>query len=266
MDHNPIPRMQRFYNLLHYTVFNIYVGKEQMNIDFVVNLTFWTLKISKDVFRWILSITYFSETKFFFFFLFIPSVLKFVLISIYGLRKFYKHFNGIIPLVIIMTLFLLVESFAELPMHLFFPENKIYLHTNYYYVYDNKKKMFTNCIIEILECAFIMAYLINFFVVGNLHYSAFVLIILDCLCLIIFVISLIITIIEKKKKVDEDHKEIVEEEEMKDKNNESKDVKISTNKSSNKNNANDNSEFRQVTEAGVSFRDVGFTKVEDDII
>ena len=186
MQHQRVSSINKFISFLTLINTSIFISKNDININIPINITYWILKLSKDIFKWIYAISLFNENKILFALLFLPPVLKYIFISIFALRRFKINFRGNNPLIILIIIILLIESFYELPIHFIFPVNKIYLHTNYYRIYDMKKDMMTNIVIECVECSVLFVYLIYYFAFGKFHYSAVVLIIILCFNLFFF--------------------------------------------------------------------------------
>ena len=186
MHHQRVSSINKFISFLTLINTSIFISKNDININIPINITYWILKLSKDIFKWIYAISLFNENKILFALLFLPPVLKYIFISIFALRRFKINFRGNNPLIILIIIILLIESFYELPIHFIFPVNKIYLHTNYYRIYDMKKDMMTNIVIECVECSVLFVYLIYYFAFGKFHYSAVVLIIILCFNLLFF--------------------------------------------------------------------------------
>lgn len=183
---------------------NVYVSKDAREVDYPINCSYWIMKLAKDIFKWIYAISLFKEDKVLFCLLFIAPFFKFLFISTYSLKRFKVNFRGNKILIIIIILILLIESFYELPVHFIFPVNRIYLHTNYYRIYDMIKNASTNIYIELCESTVLMIYLIWYFAFGKFHYSAVVLIIINFFNLLFFIFSfLYFCFFQTKKETDE---------------------------------------------------------------
>lgn len=185
-------------------VLSVFIPKKNFLDHYGINVTFWVIKLGKDIFTWIYAISLFSENKILFALLFFPPFFKYLFISLGSLRRFKKNFRSN-PLILLIILLLIVESFYELPIHIIFPLNKIYLHSNYYRNYDKRETTSINNLIEITEDFILLIYLVYFFSFGKFHYSAVVLIILDVFCLITFILFVIyfLSIEGRKKEVRE---------------------------------------------------------------
>lgn len=187
---------------------NVYVSKDAKSINYPINCSYWIMKLAKDIFKWIYAISLFQEDKVLFCLLFIAPFFKFFFISTYALKRFKVNFRGNKILIIIIILILLIESFYELPVHFIFPVNRIYLHTNYYRIYDITKNASTNIYIELCESTVLMVYLIWYFAFGKFHYSAVVLIIINVFNLFFFIFSfLYFCFFQTKHEMDEKEKE-----------------------------------------------------------
>lgn len=156
---------------------NVFIGKDE-KFNYSFNILYWFFKIFKEIFKWIYSVSLFSENKTLFALCFIAPIFKFIFISIQNIIAFKTNFRGNTPFIIISVFILIIESFFELPIHLMCPVNKIYLHTNYYRIYDKKISSTINNNLEGIECLVLLGFLLWYFCFGKFHYSAVVLIIL----------------------------------------------------------------------------------------
>ena len=150
---------------------NVFIGIETKYYDSAVNAFFWIFLIIKVTFEWIFSIHEYKKNKLLFVLLILTVFMKFILISLGSLERFKKRFYKNYPLITFIIILLLIECFIELPIYCLFPVNKIYLHTNYYRIYDVKERIDTYLAIEILENFIFFFYIIKSFINGNLHYS-----------------------------------------------------------------------------------------------
>jgi hypothetical protein len=66
-----------------------------------------------------------------------------------------------------MSLIVIIESFFEIPCHILFPKNIIYLHTNYFKIYDIVKYRQVQLLYQIVENIFILISLFETFKSGN---------------------------------------------------------------------------------------------------
>ena len=130
---------------------NVFIGIETKYYDSAVNAFFWIFLIIKVTFEWIFSIHEYKKNKLLFVILILTVFMKFILISLGSLERFKKRFYKNYPLITFIIILLLIECFIELPIYCLFPVNKIYLHTNYYRIYDVKERIDTYLAIEILE-------------------------------------------------------------------------------------------------------------------
>lgn len=172
---------------------SIYIGKDDdYYLSYPLNILYWCIKIGKDVFKWIYSVSLIKKNISLFILLFLSPLLKFIFISLGSIDRFKKNFYRIKILLILIVILLLIESFFELPVHFLFPINKIYKHTNYYRIYDLRERLFHNVLIEIFENLLLFGYLIYYFNNGKFHYSAVIEIIFVILNIIFFIYSLFI--------------------------------------------------------------------------
>ncbi len=154
---------------------SIFIGLETENYDSATNAFFWIFLTIKIVFQWIFAIHEFKSNKLLFILLFIPPFAKFILISLGSLERFKKLFYKNYPLIIFIIILLIIECFYELPIHCLFPVNRIYMHTNYYRIFDLKERIDTYLGIEIIESFALFIYIINSFIKGKVHYSSVIL-------------------------------------------------------------------------------------------
>ena len=154
---------------------SIFIGLETENYDSATNAFFWIFLTIKIVFQWIFAIHEFKTNKLLFILLFIPPFAKFILISLGSLERFKKLFYKNYPLIIFIIILLIIECFYELPIHCLFPVNRIYMHTNYYRIFDLKERIDTYLGIEIIESFALFIYIINSFIKGKVHYSSVIL-------------------------------------------------------------------------------------------
>ena len=165
---------------------NVFIGIETKYYDSAVNAFFWIFLIIKVTFEWIFSIHEYKKNKLLFVLLILTIFMKFILISLGSLERFKKRFYKNYPLITFIIILLLIECFIELPIYCLFPVNKIYLHTNYYRIYDVKERIDTYLAIEILENFIFFFYIIKSFINGKLHYSSIILLIFLIIFLIFF--------------------------------------------------------------------------------
>ena len=154
---------------------SIFIGLETEDYDSATNAFFWIFLTIKIAFQWIFAIHEFKTNKLLFILLFIPPFAKFILISLGSLERFKKLFYKNYPLIIFIIILLIIECFYELPIHCLFPVNRIYMHTNYYRIFDLKERIDTYLGIEIIESFALFIYIINSFIKGKVHYSSVIL-------------------------------------------------------------------------------------------
>ena len=154
---------------------SIFIGLETEDYDSATNAFFWIFLTIKIAFQWIFAIHEFKTNKLLFILLFIPPFAKFILISLGSLERFKKLFYKNYPLIIFIIILLIIECFYELPIHCLFPVNRIYIHTNYYRIFDLKERIDTYLGIEIIESFALFIYIINSFIKGKVHYSSVIL-------------------------------------------------------------------------------------------
>lgn len=186
----------------HSLLYNsVFIGKDSKIEIYSLNIAYWTVKLLKDIFKWIYAISLFNKDKILFILLFIPPLFKYILISLGSLDRFKKNFYRRFIVIFLIGFLLLIESFIELPIHVIFPINKIYMHTNYYRIYDLRERILINSIIELIEGIAILGYLIYYFGNGKFHYSAVITIILVVFCLLFFVYTLFFYCLVDKKNI-----------------------------------------------------------------
>ena len=154
---------------------SIFIGLETEHYDSATNAFFWIFLTIKIVFQWIFAIKEYKTNKLLFILLFIPPFAKFILISLGALERFKKLFYKNYVLIIFITILLIIECFYELPIHCLFPVNRIYMHTNYYRIFDLKERIDTYLGIEIIESFGLFLYIINCFINGKVNYSSVIL-------------------------------------------------------------------------------------------
>lgn len=66
----------------------------------------------------------------------------------------------------------MLECFFELPIHLILPVNIVYLHTNYYKIYDSAQHRQTQIFFELYENAILLGFLFTSTFFGNENLSA----------------------------------------------------------------------------------------------
>jgi hypothetical protein len=66
-----------------------------------------------------------------------------------------------------MGIILLIESFLELPMHFLFSKNQVYLHTNYFKIYDIQKYRQVEVLTNLFENSMVMIFLYFNFTKGE---------------------------------------------------------------------------------------------------
>lgn len=144
---------------MSYLFKNVFYHKDTESPDEFINGAYWLLLVTKNICKWLFAGYLLSNGSYsLFILLFICPIAKFVLISLGNLYKFKKNFRG--SLIIAMGLILLVESFFELPIHIAFPFNRIYLHTNYYKIYDLMKYRHVEILTEISESVLVLIFVI----------------------------------------------------------------------------------------------------------
>lgn len=197
---------------------SVFIGKEDPYPNYPLNICYWVLKIGKDIFKWIYSVSLLKENKALFILLFISPVLKYILIGLGSLDRFKKNFYRIKVLILFIIILLIIEAFFELPNHFLFQVNKIYLHTNYYRIYDIRERALRNILIEIVESFVVFGFIIYYFIYGKFHYSALVTIILVTLELAFFFYAFIFYCVYDRIEVNNlrnKRHEIMEEEKKK---------------------------------------------------
>ena len=200
MDKNKLEKYSLLFN-------SIFIEKEKI-INYYLNIFYWFIKTFKDIFKWIYAISLLKKNKTLFILLFLPPFFKFIFISLTSLNRFKRNFHRLLYLMSFMVILLLIESFCELPIHIIFPLNKIYVHTNYYRIYDLRECISFNINIEIIENFILLLYSINYFTAGKFHYSAVIILILSFFSFCFFVYAkvfycLLKTTIRKEKSNNE---------------------------------------------------------------
>lgn len=168
---------------------NIFIGVETQHYDSAINAFYWIFLTIKVIFQWIFTSHEYKKNKLLFVLLLISPVMKFILISLGSLERFKKRFYKNYPVITFIIILLLIECFNELPIHCLFPVNKIYLHTNYYRVYDVKERIDIYLGIELFENFILFFYIINSFINGKLHYSSIILFLFLVIFLVFFLYS-----------------------------------------------------------------------------
>jgi hypothetical protein len=171
------------YNKIKFLYNNILITREK-KFDSLINILYWILNILTKIFQFIFVLRLFYLSKTLFSLYIIKIVFKFFLISLPNIKNFIKYFKNVFILIIIFII-LCIENFCELPMHFFFSNNKIYLFTNYYKVYDLKTKFKYNFYTEFIFNIICEIFNFYYFFDGIYHYSAFFLIILNTINMII---------------------------------------------------------------------------------
>jgi hypothetical protein len=147
---------------MNYLFINVFYKKsEGKSSDEFMNSAYWILLITKNILKWYYaSILMLGLSKNYglFIILFISPILKLLSISLGNIYKFSKLFKNRI-VILFMSLFLLVENFIELPVHFLFPQNHVYLHTNYFKIYDIQKYRQIEIITELFENTMIIIFL-----------------------------------------------------------------------------------------------------------
>ena len=186
---------------------SIFIGLETEHYDSAINAFFWIFLITKVAFQWIFAVHEFKTNKLLFILLFIPPFTKFILISLGSLERFKKLFYKNYPLIIFIIILLIIECFYELPIHCLFPVNRIYMHTNYYRIFDLKERIDTYLGIEIIESFGLFIYIINSFINGKFHYSSIILFIFLLIFLTFFIYAesyyRCVDIVNVQSKIDE---------------------------------------------------------------
>jgi hypothetical protein len=171
------------YNKIKFLYNNILITREK-NYDSLINILYWILNILTKIFQFIFVLRLFHLSKTLFSLYIIKIIFKFFLISLPNIKNFIKYFKNVFILILIFII-LCIENFCELPMHFFFSNNKIYLFTNYYSVYDIKTKFRYNFYTEFVFNIICEIFNFYYFFDGIYHYSAFFLIILNTINMII---------------------------------------------------------------------------------
>jgi hypothetical protein len=147
---------------MNYLFINVFYKKSEGKCaDDFMNSAYWLLLITKNILKWYYAvILMLGTTKNYglFVILFISPMLKLLSISLGNIYKFSKLFKNKI-VILIMSLFLLIESFVELPVHFLFPQNHIYLHSNYFKIYDIQKYRQVEILTELFENSMIIIFL-----------------------------------------------------------------------------------------------------------
>jgi len=99
--------------------------------------------------------------------LLIFPLVKFIVIGIGNIIKF-RRISKNIAIIFIFSTIILIESCFEIPSHCIFPENHIYLHTNYFKIYDLCKFKQIEIASEIFENFIILISLFFCFTSGNI--------------------------------------------------------------------------------------------------
>ena len=186
---------------------SIFIGLETEHYDSAINAFFWIFLITKVAFQWIFAVHEFKTNKLLFILLFIPPFTKFILISLGSLERFKKLFYKNYPLIIFIIILLIIECFYELPIHCLFPVNRIYMHTNYYRIFDLKERIDTYLGIEIIESFGLFLYIINCFINGKVNYSSVILFIFLIIFLTFYIYAeayyRCVDIVNVQSKIDE---------------------------------------------------------------
>jgi hypothetical protein len=141
--------------------------KKNFEFDDCINILYWILLMSKNVFKWYITWTVINNFKgMLITLLFIVPVIKFLIIG----RVNLLFFRGKVKndgAFFVMLLIIVFECFFELPSHFLFPRNIIYLHTIYHKIYDEAKYRKLESRIEIIENIILDVYLIHNLFISN---------------------------------------------------------------------------------------------------
>jgi hypothetical protein len=130
--------------------------------DEIVNISYWLVLIVKNVFKWMYAVSLLSDKNFaLVVILLICPMLKFILIGLGNIYKFRQNFRRPV-FVVFIVIIILLESFFEMPIHILFPKNHLYLNTNYYKIYDLMKYRQVEIFTEILENFIIFLFILFF--------------------------------------------------------------------------------------------------------
>lgn len=136
---------------MKYLFENVFYKKsENKKADELVNISYWVLLTIKNIMKWILLSALFKEGNTIIFILLVFPLLKVFRIGIGNIYKFKQYFR-VRSFIVIMGLINLLESYFELPSHFLFPVNRIYLHTIYFKIYDMKKYIKVELLLEVVE-------------------------------------------------------------------------------------------------------------------
>lgn len=76
MHHQRVSSINKFISFLTFINTSIFISKNDININIPINITYWILKLAKDIFKWIYAISLFNENKILFGLLFLPPDRK----------------------------------------------------------------------------------------------------------------------------------------------------------------------------------------------
>lgn len=155
---------------MKYLFENVFYKKSEGDFpDEFMNISYWLILSTTNVLKWLFASYLFVDTNDYvlLILLFISPMIKFMAIGVGNIRKFRKVTRNWI-LIGLMILIVWFESFYELPCHVFFPKNYIYLHTNYYKIYDLAKYRLVEIITQLLDNALVLVFLYFSFKAGNL--------------------------------------------------------------------------------------------------
>jgi hypothetical protein len=126
-----------------------YKKKNHKVVDEFINICYWMILLTKNILKWLLA-AYTLTSYSLIYILPILPILKFFSIGIMNIIAFRKHFRGYC-LLTILTILIICESLYEIPMNYFCPENRVYMHTNYYHIYDTGRRKYFQIGCELAE-------------------------------------------------------------------------------------------------------------------
>jgi hypothetical protein len=140
-----------------------YKKKDHHVLDEIINVSYWVILLTKNVLKWVLAASLLSQYDLIYILPILP-VLKFFTIGVMNLMTFRKRFRGC-ALAVVLTIIILIESIFELPMNYMCPIDRVYMHTNYYHIYDTGRRKYFQIICELCENLTILVFI--FIAIGD---------------------------------------------------------------------------------------------------
>jgi hypothetical protein len=134
-----------------------YKKKDHEILDEFTNACYWIILLTKNVIKWVLAGYTLNEYSLIYILPILP-VLKFFTLGLMNILTFRKRFRGC-GLVVVLTMLIIIESIYELPMNYLCPENRIYMHTNYYHIYDTGRRKYFQIICELCENFIVLVFI-----------------------------------------------------------------------------------------------------------